>query len=106
MNAQYPMYEITEADEDLAREFRGNPNGPHRPDVLRLVNRILWTPVEGRVVLVCTRSHREWRLARLSGVRGQPIEILEGCAYTERGQAIWAVFKMRWESITGKPLEI
>ena len=106
MTTQHALYDITEADRALAREYKFNPDGPHRPDVVRLLNRIFWTPVPRRPVVVCTRSHREWRLGRLSGVRGQPIEVLDEPVYTDRALAMWAVFEMRWEMITGQPLEL
>ena len=106
MTVQYPVYEITKGDEALAREFKHNPGGPHRPDVVRLINRIFWAPLQGRIVLVCTKAHREWQLGRLSGVRGKPIELLDDKVYTDRGEALWAAFELRWERITGQTLDI
>jgi hypothetical protein len=106
MSDHHPLYKITDADRALALEFKCNMEGPHRPDVLRLLNRIFWTPIKGRIVLVCIRNHREWCLGRLSGVRGEPIEVLRKTVYTDRNAAFWAAFEMRWQSISGQSLEI
>jgi hypothetical protein len=100
---QYPSYEVTESDHALALEFKRRPDALHRPDVVRLVNRILWAPLNGRVVLICTKSHSEWRLGRLSGVRGKPIEMLDEKIYTDRAEALWTAFELRWRIVTGKP---
>ena len=75
MTATQGLYQITESDYALAAELKANLHGPHRPDVARLISHILWTPLQGRIVLVCTRKHKQWRLARLSGVRGEAIRI-------------------------------
>ena len=101
---QYPSYQITESDRALAWEFKRSPTARHRPDVVRLVNRILWAPLDGRIVLICTKSHSEWRLGRLSGVRGKTIEMLDERIYTDRAEVLWTAFELRWEIVTGQPL--
>ena len=106
MPYQPPLYEVTERDKELAREIKGNPSGPHRPDVVRLINRLFWAPMPGRIVLVCIKDYREWKLGRLSGVRGKPIELINDQTYTDRGEAEWAVLELRWETITGHSLDI
>lgn len=106
MTATRGLYQISESDYALAAELKSNLHGPHRPDVARLISRILWTPLGGRIVMVCTRSHQCWRLARLSGVRGEAIELIDGPTYRNRDEALWGAFKMRWALITGSPLEI
>ena len=106
MTATQGLYQITESDYALAAELKANLHGPHRPDVARLISHILWTPLQGRIVLVCTRKHKQWRLARLSGVRGEAIELIEGPAYSNRDDALWGAFSMRWSLITGSSLDV
>ena len=101
-----PLYRITEHDRGLVAQFKDKPLGPHSPDLLRLLNRLRWEPLHGKFVLVCTRPHTEWTLGRVSAVRGEPIEILEGYVFQSRADAEWSVFKLRWERATSLSLDI
>ena len=87
-----PLYEIdTVRDLGLARIYRERPWGPHSPDLLRLLNRLRWEPMEARHVLVCLERHRR---------------LLEDEVFTSRQEAEWAVFKRRWKRVTGRELPI
>ena len=99
-------YPVDASRTDLAREFKANPFGPHRPELQRIVTRLRWCEVPGRHVLVTRVPHREWVLGRLSGRRGVDVELLEDQVFTSRAEAEWAVFKLRWEAVTGEPLDI
>ncbi len=59
----------------------------------------------GKHVLICTKPFKEWRLARLSGVRGEAPEVVEGAVYATVEEAEWAVFKIRWKAHTGEDLD-
>ncbi len=93
-------------DFSLARAFKAKPWGPHEPALQRLVDRMRWEPMAGKYVVVCTKPHTEWVLARLPGQRGNPIEVIEDQVFDSLKAAEWAVFKRRWERLTGRALDI
>jgi hypothetical protein len=90
---------------ELAREFRTDPFGPRSPGLTRLLNQLRTGPMAGRHCLVCTQPHAEWRLARLSGVRGAAPTIEHNRVFHSLAEAEWAVFKLRWEAAGGPPLD-
>ena len=91
---------------DLARQFRERPLGPHSPDLQHIVNRMRWSPLAGRHVLVTRVPYREWVLATLTGRRGDGPVIDEKQVFHTLADAEWAVFKLRWQAITGRTLDI
>ena len=93
-------------DLSLASAFKAKPWGPHEPALQRLVDRMRWEPMAGKYVVVCTKPHTEWVLARLPGQRGNPIEVIEDQVFDSLKAAEWAVFKRRWERLTGRALDI
>lgn len=102
-----PLYEIDPiADLALARAYRERPEGPHRPDLLRLLNRLRREPPESRQVLVCLERHRRWVLGQMDGRRGVPVRLLEDQVFSSRQEAEWTVFKRRWKRVTGQDLPI
>ena len=102
-----PLHEIDPiADLALARAYRDRPEGPHSPDLLRLLNRLRWEATDDRHVLVCLERHRRWVLGKLTGRRGAPVRLLEDQVFTSRREAEWAVFRKRWKKLTGHDLPI
>ena len=102
-----PLYEIDPvADLPLARAYREQPEGPHRPDLLRLLNRLRWEPMDDKYVLVCVERHRRWILGKLGPGRGAPVRLLRDEVFGSRREAEWAVFKKRWRKTTGQDLPI
>ena len=99
-------YPVDPSRLDLAREFRANPLGPHGVELQRIVTRMRSEPAAGHYVLVTRVPHREWVLARLSGQRGVDVTLLDNRVFTTAADAEWAVFKLRWEAITGQSLEV
>ena len=99
-----PRREPLRPDVGLAAEFRRAPAGPHSPELQRLLNVFRGPPLAGRHVLVCTKPHREWRLARLTGKPEAPVEILEHAVFTDPDEAEWTVFRLRWKAHTGAAL--
>ena len=81
-----------------------NPMGPHSAALQRIVTRMRDTEAAGRYVLVTRVPYQEWGLGQLSGQRGVDLTLLEDHVFTSLEDAERAVFKMRWESITGTPL--
>ena len=95
-----PVYHIQPSDRELARRFCDDPFAPPGPDMMRLLNRLRWQPLPGKHVVVCTKRHREWVLGRLGAHRGDPVTLLAEPVFTNRADAEWAVFKLRWEAAT------
>lgn len=100
------MYEIDPDRLDLAREFRERPYGRHSGELQRVLNRMRGGENPGRYVLICTRRHREWMLGRMGKRPGDPIERVPGYLFYSYEDAEWSVFKLRWQELTGRTLEI
>jgi hypothetical protein len=100
------MYEIDPERIDLAREFKALIYGRHSGELQRVLNRMRGGPNAGRYVIICTRRHREWVLARMGERAGDPIEPVPGHVFGAKAEAEWAVFKLRWRALTGRDLPI
>jgi hypothetical protein len=99
------LYSFDPSRLDLAREFRDKPFGAHSPDLQYLLNLMRTRETAGRYVLVMTRPHAQWTLARLTeGNKGPPR--LTNTTFDSLVAAEWAVFKLRWEDLAGAPLEL
>jgi hypothetical protein len=98
------MYEIDPSRKDLVEEFRNNPAGPHSPDLTLVVNRLRLMPMADRHILVCTQRGREWTLAKMPSKRGARVELFKDRVFTNYDEAVWEVFRMRWETVTGEKL--
>ena len=95
-----------ERDFAFAVEFMEKPVGHHSAGLQRLLNLFRGEPLEGKYVLVCAKPHREWRLARLTGIRGKPVEMVGDVRFTDLETAERAVFRLRWKEHTGQDLAI
>ncbi|MBN9237825.1 ABC transporter permease [Mesorhizobium hungaricum] len=78
---------------ELVTEFRAKTTGQHSPALQRLINRIRSEPMTGKLALLCTRPHEEWRLVQMNG-RGKPMTLLDG-VFHDLNDAEWAIFKLR-----------
>lgn len=101
----HTVYEIGERDRGTIDEFDATPIGHHSPALQRVLNVIRGQPVEGKYVLVCTKPHKEWQLAQLTGERGKPVRMLKGVVFSDRETAEREVFRRRWKRQTGVTLE-
>jgi branched-chain amino acid transport system permease protein len=90
---------------DLIEEFRRRPVGGHSADLRVLLNLLRTNQGEEPYILVCTKPHREWLLARKSGERGSPVRVVEGVLFHSPEEAEWEVFKRLWQEQTGEALE-
>lgn len=79
--------------DQLAAEFRNKVTGQHSPALQRLLNHIRSEPMEGKLALLCTRPHEQWRLIQMNG-RTRAITDL-GEVYDNLDDAEWAIFKRR-----------
>ena len=99
------MYTIDPENKHLAEEFRKTPIGLHSPELQKLLNLFRGAEMNGKYVLVCTRSHQEWMLAQLPGVRGGSLRLHHNRLFHSIEEAEWEIFKMRWKHYTGEALE-
>ena len=97
---------VPERDLVYAKEFLGNPIGHHSPGLQRVLNVFRGEPLKGKYVLVCTKPHKEWQLAMLSGERSKPVTLVKGKIYRDLEEAERDVFRLRWQSFTGQKLPL
>ena len=92
---------------DLApcAEFFERPSGPHSPDLQRLLTIMRADTVDDPHVIVETRDGA-FGLGTTSDRRGVPVLIYEGVRFETHGEALKAMFKLRWEMLTGHPLPL
>ena len=100
------MYAIDPERLDLAREFKARIYGRHSGELQRVLNRMRGGANAGRYVIICTKRHREWVLARMGPRAGDAIEPVPGRIFRSEEEAEWAVFKLRWHELTGRELPI
>jgi hypothetical protein len=100
------MYQIDPERLDLAREFKACIYGRHSGELQRVLNRMRGGVNAGRYVIICTKRHREWVLARMGRRVGAPIEPVAGYVFQSEEEAEWVVFKLRWRELTGRELPI
>ncbi|MEQ9643546.1 MAG: hypothetical protein RIM84_26235 [Alphaproteobacteria bacterium] len=98
------MFTIDPNRLDLALEFRRKPFGEHSADLQAVLNAMRSLPADGKHLLVMTKPHREWTLARMEGDPPRPALLDEVFASLE--DAEWHVFRLRWEALTGQPLNV
>lgn len=98
-------YRITDDDLKYAAEFKANPLGSPSPGLQRVMNRLRGGPKSGKYVLIVREPFRRWVLGRMPAERGQPFEIVDDQEFTDLAVAEWTVFKLRWQSHTGRDLD-
>jgi|SoiMethySBSTD1v2_1073268.scaffolds.fasta_scaffold400489_2 hypothetical protein len=91
-------------DLPFAREFMAAPVGSHSAGLQRVLNVFRGEPLRGKYVLVEVEPHHRWRLARLTGQRAQPVNLLD-TEFTDLLAAERAVFRLRWKEHTGNDLD-
>jgi hypothetical protein len=80
----------------IVDEHRRRPIGKHSDDLERVLIylRKHHLEMEGKYILVCTKPHEEWRIARLSGKPGVPPELLSD-SFSDRYEAEHGLFLKR-----------
>jgi hypothetical protein len=86
-----------------AREFMATPVGLHSPGLQRVLNVLRGEPLADKYVLIEVTPHQRWRLARLTGERGQPVRLLD-TVFTDLAAAEREVFTLRWKEHVGQDL--
>jgi len=87
--------------QDLIDEHRRTPRGPHSDSLARLLNYFRRAPLTRKFVVLCTVAHAEWKIAELSGVRGDPPRIIDDRRFSSEAEAIHAVFLARIANLKG-----
>ncbi len=68
-----------------------------------LLNRVLLRmraqPAKGKLVVVCTKVEKEWRIARLAGIRGVPPEFVDNRVFNDEQEVQHAIFLMRLDEM-------
>jgi len=100
------MYRIDPSRTDLACEFRDNPDGPYSAELKLVINRLRMMPLPERHVLICIEPGCRWMLARIPAERGAPVERFEDRVFTDHAAAVWEVFRLRWQTVTGRELDV
>lgn len=80
---------------EIIEEHRRRPIGKHSDDLQRILIYLRKHHLEmpGKYILVCTKPHEEWRIARFTDPPGPP-ELLEE-TYNDRYEAEHALFLRR-----------
>ena len=89
---------------DLIEEFRRHRFGRHSPDLRLLLNRLRGGQGGDPYILICTKPHAEWKLARKPAGRGSPVRLVPGFVFTSPEEAEWEVFRLLWKESTGETL--
>lgn len=68
-----------------------------------LLNRVLLRmrtlPAKNKLVVICTKLEEEWRIGRLSGIRGVPPELVDERVFSDEQEVQHAIFLMRLEEM-------
>lgn len=77
-------------------EHKENPIGKHSDELERILIyfRKNHLEIDGKYILVCTKPHKEWRIAELSGQKGVPPKLLED-SFNDRFEAEHGLFLKR-----------
>jgi hypothetical protein len=68
-----------------------------------LLNRVLLRmraqPAKKKLVVICTKVEKEWRIGRLSGIRGVPPVFVDDRVFNDEQEVQHAIFLMRLEEM-------
>ncbi len=81
----------------IIAEHKRDPVGIHSDALDRVLTYFRRPNLLGRYVIVCTRPFKQWRVARITGARGQAPEFIDDRTYNSEAKAAHAVFLMRVE---------
>jgi len=90
----------------LAREHLADPLGEPSPALRALLDRMRDEPPAGRLVVLADADGARFRLAELTGRRGDTPIIHELPPFESVAAAARAIFRLRWKRLTGGDLTI
>jgi len=83
--------------DELIAEHRRDPRGSHSDSLKRVLNYFRRSSALTPYVVVCTQPFRLWRVARVTGVRGQRPVFVDQQVMRSEAEAMHAVFLKRVE---------
>ena len=95
--------DILARGEELYREYCEMPIGAHSPNLQFILQHFRKAPCAGKYVLVAIQPHKRWRLAKLTGKRGNPV-VTEDIEFDDLAEAERYVFRVRWKQLCGQTL--
>src|SRR5262245_1134864 len=84
---------------DLIAEHQRDPRGHHSDVLRRVLDYFRRSSMLTPYVVICTQPFREWRIARLSGIRGQPPVFVDEQPFKSEAEAAHALFLKRVDEI-------
>jgi branched-chain amino acid transport system permease protein len=84
---------------DIIAEHQRDPRGHHSDTLERVLDYFRRSSVLTPYVVICTKPYREWRVARISGVRGQAPVFVDEQRFSSEAEAIHAIFLKRVDEI-------
>jgi hypothetical protein len=94
--------------ERLIAEHRDNPIGKpgkagkagiqHSDDLQRVIDKLRRAPMAGKYVRICVDPHTDYRIGVAAGVRGKPVEMLDG-RYPSEDACEHAIFVKRVQDL-------
>ena len=96
----------------LIEEHKKNPIGVpgkagheaigHSDDLARVLDKFRRLPMTGKHVIVTRRQFKEYYIGVCSGVRGEPVEVLEDTLYATQEDAEHAIFLKRIDALLAR----
>ncbi|MCO5064246.1 MAG: ABC transporter permease [Rhizobiaceae bacterium] len=94
------VVDLDAQEQEALHEFEHDPAGRHSPALQKIVNRMRGGSVNNKLVLFCTKPHKEWILARLNG-RAKPITFYWDRKFTNLDEAEVEIYRMRLAEMKG-----
>ena len=69
------------------------------PALRRVLLRMRGESVRGKLIVICTKVDKEWRIGRLSGIRGVPPEFVDDRVFTDEQEIQHEIFLMRLDAL-------
>jgi len=89
-------------DDEIIAEHKENPIGQHSDDLERILTYFRRQPLEDKYILIETKKFEEWVIAKTTGVRGEPPEVVSQTTYSSQEEAEHALFLKRVEKLQNK----
>ena len=83
----------------LIAEHKRAPLGEHSDSLKRVLNLLRRNAPSGKLVLVCTKPFKQWRIARLSRLPGQVPIFVDDRVFNTEAKAMHAVFLLRLDEL-------
>jgi hypothetical protein len=80
---------------ELIAEHEANPLGPHSDSLQRVLNYFRQQPQPGKYILVAVKPWEEYRIAALSGRRGELHKVLEDERFESEDAGLHGIFLRR-----------